>query len=74
MCQLTDVDGRRAIRRKKGMWHSGFGKHAGGQLGQVCELWTRWRQVFVELEVEEESGLVALAKAGWWKVVVQLAW
>lgn len=56
------------------MWHSGFGKHAGGQLGQVCELWTRWRQVFVELEVEEESGLVALAKAGWWKVVVQLAW
>lgn len=33
-----------------------------------------WRWAFVEQEVEWESGLVTLAKAGWWKVAVQVAW
>jgi hypothetical protein len=54
------------------MSHSGFEKHVGGQLGQACELQTGWRWVFVEQKVGE-SGLVTLAKAGWWKVVVQVA-
>ena len=30
--------------------------------------------MFVEQKVGWESGLVTLAKAGWWKVVVQVAW
>jgi hypothetical protein len=71
-CRLKDVDGRRAIRRKRGMSHSGFEKHVGGQLGQACELQTGWRWAFVEQEVGE-AGLVTLVKAGWWKVVVQVA-
>lgn len=65
MCQLIGVDERRAIQRKRGMWHLGFGKHAGGQLGLACELWTGWRWVFVEQKVDGGSGLVTLAKAGW---------
>lgn len=56
------------------MWHSAFGKYADGRSGQVCELQTGRRWVFVEQEVGEESGPVTRAKAGWWEVVVQVAW
>lgn len=56
------------------MWHSAFGKYAGGRSEQVCELRTGRRWVFVEQEVGEESGFVTRAKAGWWEVVVQVAW